>query len=339
MKKIVLSSAVLALAVSTGAQAQSSRDYISIVGSSTVYPFASLVAEHFGKTSDFKAPKIESTGSGGGLKLFCAGLGPSHPDITNASRAIKQSEIDTCAANGIESITEVKVGYDGIVIANSKDAEQYNLNEQQLYLALGKKVPNPDGSDSLVDNPYQKWSDIDESLPNQNIEVLGPPPSSGTRDAFAELALEGGCDTFEFIKAMEKDDHKAVCHGIREDGAYIEAGENDNLIVNKLVANPAALGIFGYSFLEENTDKVQGSSIDGVAPTFDAIASGEYPLSRPLFFYIKNDHVGVIPGVKEYAEAFLTEDASGSNGYLKQAGLVPLSGDELAEIRAKVEAL
>lgn len=339
MKKIVLSSAVLALAVSTGAQAQASRDYISIVGSSTVYPFATLVAERFGRTSDFKTPKIESTGSGGGLKLFCAGLGPSHPDITNASRAIKQSEIDTCAENGIESITEVKIGYDGIVIANSKNAEQYNLSEKQIFLALGKKVPNPDGSESLVDNPYEKWSDIDASLPNQKIEVLGPPPTSGTRDAFAEMAMEGGCNTFAFIKAMDKDQHKAVCHGVREDGAYIEAGENDNLIVNKLVANPVALGIFGYSFLEENTDKVQGSKINAIAPTFDAIASGEYPLSRPLFFYVKNDHVGVIPGLKEYVEAFLTDDASGNNGYLKQAGLVPLTGDELAEVRGKVDAL
>ncbi|MBV7434142.1 substrate-binding domain-containing protein [Cardiobacteriaceae bacterium TAE3-ERU3] len=339
MKKIILSAAVAAMTVSTGAYAQASRDYISIVGSSTVYPFATLVAERFGRTSGFKTPKIESTGSGGGLKLFCAGLGPSNPDITNASRAIKDSEVETCKANGIEGITEVKIGYDGIVIANSKQADQFDLSEQEIFLALAKKVPNPDGSETLVDNPYKTWADVNSDLPNQNIEVLGPPPTSGTRDAFAELAMEGGCNTFEFIKAMDKEQHKAVCHGLREDGAYIEAGENDNLIVNKLVANPAALGIFGYSFLEENTDKVQGSKIDGVAPTFEAIADGEYPLSRPLFFYVKNDHIGVIPGLKEYVSAFVSEDASGANGYLKQNGLVPLSGDELEAVRSEVEAL
>lgn len=339
MKKIILSAAVAAMTVSTAASAQASRDYISIVGSSTVYPFATLVAERFGKTSGFKTPKIESTGSGGGLKLFCAGLGPSHPDITNASRAIKQSEVDTCKENGIEDITEVKIGYDGIVLANSKSAPQFNLTEQEIFLALAKKVPNPDGSETLVDNPYKTWSEINSELPKQNIEVLGPPPTSGTRDAFAELAMEGGCDSFAFIKAMDKDQHKAVCHGLREDGAYIEAGENDNLIVNKLAANPAALGIFGYSFLEENTDKVQGSEIGGVAPTFEAIANGEYPLSRPLFFYVKNDHVGVIPGLKEYVAAFVAEDASGQNGYLQQNGLVPLSGEELEAVRGEVDAL
>lgn len=298
-----------------------------------------MVAERFGKTSNFKTPKIESTGSGGGLKLFCAGLGPSHPDITNASRAIKQSEVDNCAANGIEDITEVKIGYDGIVLANSKKSPQYDLSERDIFLALAKKVPDPKGGDKLIDNPYQKWSDVDSKLPNQKIEVLGPPPTSGTRDAFAELAMEGGCNTFAFIKEMDKKQHKAVCHGLREDGAYIEAGENDNLIVNKLVANPTALGIFGYSFLEENTDKVQGSKIDGIAPTFDAIASGEYPLSRPLFFYVKNDHVGVIPGLKEYVNEFLSDEASGKNGYLQQNGLVPLTGDELANIRQQVNDL
>lgn len=340
MKKIILSAAVAAMTVTTGAaNAQASRDYISIVGSSTVYPFATLVAERFGRTSSFKTPKIESTGSGGGLKLFCAGLGPSHPDITNASRAIKQSEIDTCKSNGIEDITEVKIGYDGIVIANSKQGDQFDLTEEEIFLALAKKVPNPDGSETLVDNPYKTWADVNSDLPNQNIEVLGPPPTSGTRDAFAELAMENGCNSFEFIKAMDKDQHKAVCHGLREDGAYIEAGENDNLIVNKLVANPAALGIFGYSFLEENTDKVQGSKVGGIAPTFEGIASGEYPLSRPLFFYVKNDHVGVIPGLKEYVSAFVSDDASGANGYLKQSGLVPLSGDELEAVRSEVEAL
>lgn len=336
MNKMLLSSALVALTATGVATAQTGRDYISIVGSSTVYPFATLVAEHFGKTSDFKTPKIESTGSGGGFKLFCAGLGPEHPDITNASRAIKQSEKEICAANGIENITEVNIGYDGIVLANSIKAPQYNFTERDIFLGLAKKVPNPDGSDSLVDNPYKKWSEVNANLPDKTIEVLGPPPTSGTRDAFAELAMEGGCNSFAFIKQMEKNQHKAVCQGLREDGAYIEAGENDNLIVNKLVANPEALGIFGYSFLEENTDKVQGSKIDGVSPTFAAIADGKYPLSRPLFFYIKDDHVHVIPGLKEYVSEFLSDSAAGPDGYLQQNGLVPLSSDELQAIRNKI---
>lgn len=332
MKRLLLSSVVLAVCASTSAIAQSSRDYISIVGSSTVYPFATLVAERFGKTTEFKTPKIESTGSGGGFKLFCGGVGPDTPDVTNASRAIKDSEAETCNTNGAE-FTEFKIGYDGIVMANSKASAPLNLTEQQIFLALAKKVPSKDGK-SLIDNPYQKWSDIDASLPDSKIEVLGPPPTSGTRDAFAELALDEGCKDFEVIGALGKDEHKAACQGVREDGAYIEAGENDNLIVNKLVANPAAVGIFGYSFLEENTDKIQGATINGEAPTFDSIASGAYPLSRPLFFYVKNMHVGIIPGLKEYAETFFSDDASGADGYLKKSGLIPLSNEELANARA-----
>ncbi len=337
MKRLLLSSVVLAVCASTSAIAQSSRDYISIVGSSTVYPFATLVAERFGKTTEFKTPKIESTGSGGGFKLFCAGVGPDSPDVTNASRAIKDSEVETCNANGAE-FTEFKIGYDGIVMANSKSGATFNLTEQQIFLALAKKVPSEDGS-TLIDNPYQKWSDIDASLPDSKIEVLGPPPTSGTRDAFAELALDEGCKGFAVIEALGKDEHKAACQGVREDGAYIEAGENDNLIVNKLVANPAAVGIFGYSFLEENTDKIQGATINDEAPTFDSIASGAYPLSRPLFFYVKNMHIGVIPGLKEYTEAFVSDDASGADGYLKKSGLIPLSGEELTAARTAAENL
>lgn len=339
MKKIMMASATLVLSVSMLAQAQTNRDYISIVGSSTVYPFATLVAERFGKTTSFRTPVIESTGSGGGLKLFCAGIGPEHPDVTNASRAIKDSEVETCASNGIADITEVKVGYDGIVLANKKDAHHFDLNTQEIFLALAKQVPAKDGSNTLIDNPYKTWADITPDLPNVKIEVLGPPPTSGTRDAFAEMAMEAGCKSYDFIKEMDKSTRKAVCHGVREDGAYIEAGENDNLIVNKLVENPNALGIFGYSFLDENTDKVQGSMINSELPTFDGIASGEYPLSRPLFFYVKNIHVGVIPGLKEFVQAFLTEDAVGANGYLKAAGLVPLTGEELAEVKANTDKL
>ena len=327
MKSAILAAAIATTFVGSAANAAATRDYISIVGSSTVYPFATVVAERFGKTTKYKTPKIESTGSGGGMKLFCAGVGVQHPDITNASRRIKKSEFEKCHANGVSKITEVKVGYDGIAIANSKKAEQLKLSRKDIFLALAAKVPNTDGSETLIDNPYKTWKEVNADLPNMKIEVLGPPPTSGTRDAFAELAMEGGCKTFPFIKAMKKKDkkaYKAACHTVREDGAYIEAGENDNLIVQKLAANPAALGVFGYSYLEENSDKIQGSIVDGVAAEFESISDGSYPLSRPLYFYVKDAHVGKVPGVKGYVAEFTSNKAWGDDGYLAERGLVPM---------------
>ena len=331
---------VCALGVAGTAHAE--RDYIQIVGSSTVYPFATVVAETFGKTSDFKTPIIESTGSGGGMKLFCAGVGEAHPDVTNASRRIKSSEFEGCQANGVTDIIEVKVGYDGIVLGNSNDAEQLSLSRQDIFLALAKDVPNPDGSETLVPNPYMTWAEVNADLPAIKIEVLGPPPTSGTRDAFAELALEGGCKSFDFIKAMKKADknaYKAACHSVREDGAYIEAGENDNLIVQKLRENPKALGVFGFSFLDQNSDLIQGSLIDGVGPEFEAIADGSYPVSRPLYMYAKKAHIGVIPGIQEFLNAFTDEAAWGEEGYLTDKGLIPMPDEERAQFRAAVEGL
>ena len=303
------------------------RDQISIVGSSTVYPFATVVAEHFGQTSSFKTPKIESTGSGGGLKLFCAGLGIRTPDITNASRRIKQSEVDSCRENGVTEIVEVKVGYDGIVLANSKETDVMKLGLKDIYLALAKDVPNPDGSQSFIDNPYKMWSDVNADLPKTEIMVLGPPPTSGTRDAFVELGMEGGCKKFDWVAEIKKTDksaYKARCHSIREDGAYIEAGENDNLIVQKLSVNPDAFGIFGFSFLEQNMDIVQGAMIDDVSPVFETISDGSYPIARALYFYVKKQHVGVVPGIAEYAKAFINPEATGQDGYLIDRGLIPL---------------
>lgn len=341
MKKLLaLSAALAASAISMSANAQ--RDYISIVGSSTVYPFSTVVAERFGKSTKFATPKVESTGSGGGLKLFCSGVGSATPDITNASRAIKSSEIKLCAKNGIKDIIEVTVGYDGIVLANTTAAKQFSLSRREIFLALAKNIPNPDGSETLVDNPYKTWNEINPTLPANKIEVLGPPPTSGTRDAFAELALEGGCKTFPFIKAIKKQDkkkYKAICHAVREDGAYVEAGENDNLIVQKLVANPTALGVFGYSFLEQNSDKVQGSIIDGKLPTFDAIAEGDYPVSRSLFFYVKKAHIGVIPGIEEYLAEFTSEKAMGEYGYLAEKGMIPMTDEERASVLSTVKNL
>jgi phosphate transport system substrate-binding protein len=300
------------------------RDQIRIVGSSTVYPFATAVAEQFARGGKFRAPIVESTGTGGGMKLFCAGVGVDHPDITNASRRIKQSEFDQCAANGVKAITEVKIGYDGIVIANAKKAQRFQLSLQQLFLALAKQVPAPGGG--LVANPNKTWKDVDPSLPNTKIEVFGPPPTSGTRDAFNELVIEGGCKTYPDLAAQKDKDeakYKSICLAVREDGAYIEAGENDNLIVQKLAANPNALGVFGYSYLEENTDKIQGSVVGGVEPNFENIASGKYPVSRPLFIYVKNAHVKSIPGIREYVAEFTSEKAIGDDGYLAERGLIP----------------
>ena len=339
MKKAAFALAALTAASIGSAFAQASRDYISIVGSSTVYPFATVVAEQFGKATKFKTPKIESTGSGGGIKLFCAGVGVQHPDITNASRAIKSTEVEQCAANGVKEIVEVKIGYDGISVAHAKTGNPVNVTRKELYLALAKDVPNPDGSETMVPNPYKTWKDINASLPATKIEVLGPPPTSGTRDAFVELVMDTGCEEFPFLKAMAKTDKKAfkgACQTMREDGAFVEAGENDNLIVQKLEANPAAYGIFGFSFLDQNRDKVEGVSIEGVKPEFETIASGDYPVSRPLFFYVKKAHVGVIPGMKEYLAEFTSEKSMGQEGYLAERGLIPLPAEEYAALKNAV---
>lgn len=346
LKKITL--AVAALTAATAGSAALARDTINIVGSSTVYPFSTVVAERFGRTTKFPAPKVESTGSGGGLKLFCAGVGVEHPDITNASRRIKSSEVKTCAQNGVKEVIEVKVGYDGIAIANSKQHPRYSLTRKELYLALAKEIPDPKQGDEPYDagrfipNPHKTWKDVNPALPAEKIEVLGPPPTSGTRDAFVELVLEHGCEQKKWVKALAKSDKKLFkekCFTVREDGAYIEAGENDNLIVDKLAANPSALGIFGFSFLDQNLDKVQGSLIEGVAPEFDSIADGSYPVSRPLYFYVKKAHIGAVPGIEEYVAEFTSEKAWGPEGYLSEKGLIPMPDAERKKFSADAKSL
>ena len=301
------------------------RNFISIVGSSTVYPFSTVVAENFGRSTNFATPKIESTGSGGGLKLFCTGLGVQTPDITNSSRRITQSEIDDCKSNGVTNIIEVNIGYDGIVLANANTSPVYKLTRTQIFLALAKNIPY---NNTFIPNPYERWVDIDSSLPESRIEVMGPPPTSGTRDAFVELVMQVACEEFPLINTLEDDEQQIACHTVREDGVFIEAGENDNLIVQKLLANPNSLGIFGYSFLDQNRDRVQGSYIDGVSPEFESIADGSYPVSRPLYFYVKEDHMGVIPGIEEFLREFSSEAAWGEFGYLSDKGLIPLSSKE-----------
>jgi phosphate transport system substrate-binding protein len=324
----------LAAAVAVGVVgAAEARDQIRIVGSSTVFPFSTAVAEQFGKTSSFATPVIESTGTGGGMKLFCAGVGESHPDMTNASRRMKKSEFEACTKNGI-GITEVKVGFDGIVIANSKAGPNISLTLPQVFQALAKEVPM---NGKLVANPYKMWSDIDPSLPQTKIEVLGPPPTSGTRDAFVEIAMEGGCK--KLAGAKELGLKKKACHVIREDGAFIEAGENDNLIVQKLEANPAAFGIFGFSFLDQNSDKVKGAKVNGTSPEFEEIAAGNYPISRSLFFYVKKQHVGVIPGIKEFVAEFTSEKAWGPEGYLADKGLIPLPDSDRKAMAQQAQGL
>ena len=303
----------VALAASVSSVA-SARDQIQIVGSSTVFPFSTAVAERFGQTTDFKTPVVESTGSGGGMKLFCAGVGENTPDITNSSRRIKEGEFKACKDNGVTPV-ELKVGFDGIVLGSAKGGVQLNLTREQIYNALAAKVVK-DGA--VVDNPHTNWSDVDPSLPAAKIEVLGPPPTSGTRDAFVELVMEEACP-----EAISSTDEK-VCTNLREDGAFVEAGENDNLIVQKLEANPNAVGIFGFSFLDQNADKLQGASVGGSEPTFENIAAGDYPVSRSLYVYLKKEHVGTIPGVQEFATEFTSEAAFGEDGYLADKGLIPL---------------
>lgn len=337
MLKNILALSAVALIGATGMA--EARDQIRIVGSSTVFPFSTTVAERFGKTTDFKTPVVESTGSGGGLKLFCSGAGVDTPDITNASRRIKSSEVALCAKNGVKEIIEVKVGYDGIVIANTRKAKQFDLSRKEIFLALAKDIMV---YGKIVPNPNKTWKEVNAALPAIRIEVMGPPPTSGTRDAFVELAMEKGCSDIPEIKAMKKTDKngfKALCHTMREDGAFIEAGENDNLIVQKLNANPDAFGIFGYSFLDQNSDTVQGSKIGGMDPTFENIADGKYPVSRPLFFYVKKAHIGTVPGIQEFMTEFTAESTWGEEGYLTDKGLIPLGDAERKDWSNKVNSL
>jgi phosphate transport system substrate-binding protein len=336
MNRLMMTAAAAALVAFAAADAQA-RDQIRIVGSSTVFPFSTAVAEQFGQKSGLKTPVVESTGTGGGMKLFCAGVGEQHPDITNASRQIKKSEVEGCAKNGVAEITEVKIGFDGIVLANSKQHKPFALTEKEIFLALAKQVPV---NGQLAANPYTTWNQINPALPAEKIEVLGPPPTSGTRDAFVELVMDRACEEIPEIKALsDANAKKAACQTVREDGVYIDAGENDNLIVQKLEANPAALGIFGFSFLDQNIDKLQGSTIQGVEPTFENIADGKYPIARSIFFYVKNAHAGVIPGMREYVAEFTSEAAMGDEGYLTDKGLIPLPEEQREQVRSAATQL
>ncbi|NWG46537.1 MAG: substrate-binding domain-containing protein [Alphaproteobacteria bacterium] len=318
------------------------RDEIRIVGSSTVYPFSTKVAQEFEAKTGIKVV-VESTGSGGGHKLFCAGVGTAHPDITNSSRRQKKSELETCAKNGVTDVVEVKVGFDGIVIANARSAPDLELSLEEVYRAFAQDIPAGDGSGDkcqFVPNPNTKWTDIRADLPDVKIEAYGPPPTSGTRDAFVEIAMEGGAEKVPCMKALKSADSKAfeaAARTLREDGAWIDAGENDSAIVQTLVRTPSAVGVFGFSFLDQNADKIKGATIDGVDPEFESIASGDYPVSRSLYFYIKKQHVGVVPGIQEYAVEFMSDGAAGPDGYLPPIGLIPLPPAELEQYQDVVK--
>jgi phosphate transport system substrate-binding protein len=331
--------ALAAIGITVGGAAEA-RDQIRIVGSSTVYPFTTTVAEQFGKSSGVKTPVVESTGTGGGMKLFCAGVGEQHPDATNASRRMKKGEFEQCQKAGVKDIIEINVGFDGLTVAQSKQGAPIRLNLAQLLLAVAKEVPGPDGK--LIANPNKNWSDIDKSLPSVKIEILGPPPTSGTRDSFHELLLEKGAEQIPALAALKKSDAKTfekVWKTLREDGAYVEAGENDNVIVAKLEANKNAFGVFGYSFLEENTAKLRGVPLDGVAPEFDNITSGKYPGARRMYVYIKKQHVGLVPGLDKFAAEYVSPKALGEDGYLAKKGLVTLPKSEADAVRKSVVGL
>lgn len=329
--------AVLFLSITAPYTAQA-REQIRVVGSSTVFPFVSAAAEQFGHTTTFSTPIVESTGTGGGFKLFCEGIGDNTPDISNASRPIKDSERALCAKNGVDGITELSIGFDGIALANNKTAKPLPLTITQLFLALAKDVPQ---QGKLVPNPYKTWYDIDANLPNTPIEVYGPPPTSGTRDAFVEIVMEKGCAAFNEFKLIipDSDKRKNQCHTLREDGKFIDAGENDNIIVQKLTNNQQAFGIFGYGFLEENASVVQGNPINAVLPTYENIANGSYPVARSLYVYVKHAHLATIAGIKAFMEELTSIEAMSEDGYLAEAGLISLPSDQQEIMRKRVNIL
>ncbi|MEN9873118.1 MAG: hypothetical protein RL186_15 [Pseudomonadota bacterium] len=318
----------LALAGSCGQEA--GRNRVAVVGSSTLFPFSAAAAEQFSARGRFKTPRVESTGTGGGFSIFCRGLGPGLPDIANASRRIKKGEFETCAKNGVTQIVEVKIGYDGIVIATAKGGPALDLTKFEIYQALAKELYSP-ATGGFVANPNTRWSQINPKLPDIKIDVMGPPPTSGTRDAFVELVMEKGALDQPELKALKESDEKAFkarATTLREDGAWKDSGENDNLIVQALSRSPEQFGVFGFSSFEENLDRLQAANLNGVVPSAEAIIAGDYAASRSLYFYIKKAHVGVIPGVQEFAIELLSDHAAGLRGYLRGRGMIPLEPSE-----------
>jgi phosphate transport system substrate-binding protein len=323
-----------------GGSSGGARSGIWAAGSSTVFPFATRVAENFARTSGGAAPRVESLGTGGGIQAFCQGVGPNTPDIANASRRMKPSEFELCRSNGVTDIVEIKIGFDGLVIATARTAPDYGFEGDDLYLALAKQVPGPNGT--FVANPHTIWNQVNPGLPATRIQVYGPPPTSGTRDSWLELAMAPSAETIPALAALAESDEdrfETLAHTLREDGVWVDSGENDNAIVQTLTRTPGSTGVFGYSFLEQNNDTVKAHSVNGVMPTLETIASGAYPISRSMFIYVKKQHVGVTPGLEQFVMEFMSEAAAGRGGYLQDRGLVPLPADQLAAQRAIAQAL
>lgn len=356
-----VSASVLALSVSNGAEAQS-RDSIRIVGSSTVFPFTTATSENFGATSGFRTPVVESTGTGGGMNLFCAGVGMRHPDITGASRRMLPSEFELCRRNGVREITEIPIGYDGIVITRAAGTPSVDFQRRDLFLALASTIPMPvdeagepvfsasgqvlagrDFNDvagyscsAFIPNPHRRWSDVSNDLPSDRIEVIGPPPTSGTRDSLIELAIQPGArsiDCLDALRASDRSRFEEITSRLREDGPWIDGGENDNVIVQTVANSGTAFGVFGYSYLEQNTDRLRAASIEGVEPEYDDISEGVYPVARSMYVYIKNQHVAAVPGISEWVEELTSEDAFGPFGYLADRGLVALPESRRGGVR------
>jgi len=332
--------ALLALgACGDNAGSQAPRNGIWAAGSSTVFPFSTRVAENFARTSGGAAPRVEALGTGGGIQAFCQGVGPSTPDIANASRQMKKSEYALCQQNGVIDIVEIQIGFDGIVVATARTGAEFNLRLQDLYLGLAKEVP---GGAGFVANPSTTWQQVNPALPAQRIQVYGPPPTSGTRDAFLELGMAPGAaliPAMAAIKASDADRFEGLSHTLREDNVWIDSGENDNAIVQTLTRTPGSLGVFGFSFLEQNLDTVRAETIDGVPPSIDSVADGTYPLARSLFIYVKKQHIGVTPGLQAFVQEFLSDASAGRGGYLQDRGLVPLTPERLAAQRAIATAM
>jgi len=334
MTKKMLTSAIAMIALSAGAA--SARDQIRIVGSSTVFPYSQAAAEEFANQTGVPAPIVESIGTGGGFQAFCGGIGEGHPDMTGASRAMKKSEFDLCVGNGVTDITEALIGFDGLSMAISRSNDfDWDMTLAEVYQALGAQV---EVNGEWVDNPFKKWSEINPAFPDTDIVVLGPPPTSGTRDAFVEIAMHSGCKTLDYVKNGGFDSAwiNENCSRMRTDGPFIEAGENDNLIVQQLISNQNAMGIFGYSFVYENLDQLKGVKLDGVEPNLDTIADFSFPVARPLFFYVKNAHRGVIPNLQEMIEEYISDEALAPGGYLTERGLVPLPEAQRTKMQSDV---
>jgi phosphate transport system substrate-binding protein len=324
--------------IASTAAEQQQRDYIMIVGSSTAFPIVSAVVERFVRKTGARSPVVEAMGTGGGFRFFCDGTGVETPDIAMASRTLNESELKQCETNGIQEPVQVKIGYGGVVFVNTKDAESFDFSARDLYLAMAREIPDPSGRAELVGNPYNNWNEISESLPALPIRILGPPLSSGTRDILVEKLMEQACADHAMLRDMRGKDADAYdehCYTFREDGAYIEAGENDARIVRKLSQDPGAIGILGYNFLERNGDILKAATIDSIAPEFEMIEDSSYPLSRPLYLYIKREHYPLVNGLSEFLSEFTSEAAWGDEGYLVDKGLIPLSAEERVSWRKR----